>query len=239
MPRPRILLRPWPQLRSYSTSRTPDPSLLQRELFRRVAQPVAVLTAHIPSPSSSPDASPTFSTPSDSRRPHNHGATLSSLTSISISPPLVSFSLRLPSRLATYLSNFTSSRDPSFRVYLLSPEQEDLARLFARQSPLPAPAVPSAETNWTVEPTFDETVFRKLVRDEVGLLGSLDCTILEKVNLWELDRQDEEKGETHEGKGTSKSQLFIARVEKVRLGEKAKGKGSLVWIEQKYRAVEP
>ena len=43
----------------------------------------------------------------------HHGATLSSFTSISLSPPLVSFSLRLPSRLATALQTSFETSSPT------------------------------------------------------------------------------------------------------------------------------
>ncbi|GAA5834649.1 hypothetical protein JCM3766R1_003630 [Sporobolomyces carnicolor] len=249
MPRPRSFLRPWPQPRSYSTNRvSPSSTALQRELFRRVAQPVAVLTAHIP-------RGPETDATADSRQPgsvgsarHNYGATLSSLTSISLSPPLVSFSLRLPSRLANHLSASPShDEEPrSFRVYLLSPAQEDLARLFARQAPLPAPAVPSPETNWAVEPKFDAAVFERLETDP-KVLGWMDCKVVERVNLWEIGQQrrpgravpDRSSPEEEEdvAKTTMRSQLFIASVDEVKLGENGEGKGSLVWAEQNYRSI--
>ncbi|GAA5826916.1 hypothetical protein JCM5353_004765 [Sporobolomyces roseus] len=234
MPRPRTLLRSWPTLRSYSTRSSIDSSSLQRELFRRVAQPVAVLTAHIPQHASSTSTAPT------EQQEHNHGATLSSLTSISLSPPLVSFSLRLPSRLASHLaspptsSNSTQRQStPSFKLHLLSPEQEDLARLFARQALLPAPAQPSANTNWSIEPKFDSKVFTEI--EEKGL-GWLECRIVKTVDLWEINSTGQSENEGSEAKGQQmRSQLFIAQVDKVELGE---GSGSLAWMEQSYRSVK-
>jgi len=230
MPRPRTLLRSWPAIRQYSTRSSIDPSSVQRELFRRVAQPVAVLTAHIP-----PHSSSTPTTPPNEQE-HNHGATLSSLTSISLSPPLVSFSLRLPSRLASHLArppNTCSTQSPSFKLHLLSPKQEDLARLFARQALLPHPALPSADTDWSIEPKFDSRVFREI--EENGL-GSLECRIVKSVDLWDIEEtgQRENHGKAEKGQ-QMKSQLFIAQVDKVELGE---GKGSLCWMEQSYRSVE-
>ncbi|GAA5920487.1 hypothetical protein JCM1841_003510 [Sporobolomyces salmonicolor] len=242
MPRARILPRPWPFMRFYSTSRsTSGPSPLQRELFRRVAQPVAVLTAHLPSPTS-----PTSSAARAPREeeplplPDNHGATLSSLSSISLSPPLVSFSLRLPSRLAAFLSPETSPSPsepkPTFRLHLLTPAQEPLARLFARQAPLPAPAAPSPATNWSEEPRFEPEVFREL---ETGGLGSMRCTLVQSVPLWELggagNAYEKREGEAMQ----PRSQLFIARVEEVRLaGESGEsGEGSLVYWEQGYHGI--
>ncbi|GAA5871959.1 hypothetical protein JCM1840_004756 [Sporobolomyces johnsonii] len=248
MPRPRTLLRPWPLVRLYSTARsTPGPSPLQRELFRRVAQPVAVLTAHLPSPASPSSSAARAPPPREEAQlplPDNHGATLSSLSSISLSPPLVSFSLRLPSRLASFLSPPPSPSDPkpTFNLHLLTPSQESLARLFARQAPLPAPATPSpspaaAATNWSDEPSFEPEVFRELER---GGIGSMRCTLVQSVPLWELGGEEKGEGEGEGGPAQPpRSQLFIAQVEEVRLageGEES-GEGSLVYWEQGYHGV--
>ncbi|GAA5933354.1 uncharacterized protein JCM15063_001291 [Sporobolomyces koalae] len=231
MPRPRGLLRAWPQLRSYSSSPAQDVPALQRELFRRVAQPVAVLTAHIP-----PIASDDYANPTPTLK-HNHGATLSSLTSISLSPALVSFSLRLPSRLASHLAKTArngANSAPAFKLHLLSKEQEDFARLFARQAPLPAPALPSADTDWSIEPKFDSETFEVI---EKASLGLMECRVVKTVDLWEIgtEQQDDKQASR---KGTAmRSQLFIAQVQKVQLGETGHESGSLVWVEQGYKAV--
>ncbi|KAL9938136.1 hypothetical protein V8E36_002759 [Tilletia maclaganii] len=106
--------------------------------MRQVAQPVAVITAHLP-PSSSPSAN------EEHRPPLVHGATVSSFTTISMNPPLVAFSLRSPSRLANALqshpaSSSSSNDDPQrkrprkahFLINLLYHHQADIAAAFAR-----------------------------------------------------------------------------------------------------------
>lgn len=76
-----------------------------RHVMRAVPQPVSVLTCNVSSSSSSsPPLSPPAQSPDMPASPgaRAHGATLSSLTSISLDPhALVSFSLRLPSRMAS------------------------------------------------------------------------------------------------------------------------------------------
>ncbi|GAA5867858.1 hypothetical protein JCM8547_003396 [Rhodosporidiobolus lusitaniae] len=248
MPRLRFPLRPW--TRAYSSL----PSSLQRELFRSVAQPVAVLSAFIPQPSlsSSSPSSATESAADKSGEPreapqHHHGATLSSLASVSLSPPLVSFSLRLPSRFASHLSQPPPAPPPTFRVHLLSAAQEGVARAFARQAPLPALASPSppppsaaiATQGW--DDPFPPELFEELERDG---LGWMDCTVVKRVALSELkgggENGDEGGKAPEKGAWQPRSELFIARVDKVKLGEALKGKegkGSLVYWEQAYHAV--
>ncbi|GAA5824987.1 hypothetical protein JCM11251_006052 [Rhodosporidiobolus azoricus] len=240
MPRIRCPLRPWP-VRAYST-RPELPSPLQRELFRRVAQPVACITAHIPSgPSSTSSGSTHVANETAASGPpsaHNHGATLSSLASISLSPPLVSFSLRLPSRLASFLSPTTDSPSPppTFRVHLLSTAQEPIARAFARQAPLPAPAAPSpppspprpGENPW--DQPFPPELFEQLEKEG---LGWMDCRVVKRIPLTELGSGEGKVME--KGGWQPRSELFIAEVEKIQLGEE--GRGSLVYWEQRYAGV--
>lgn len=243
LPRTRTPLRPW-LARSQSTASNGSlPSPLQRELFRRVAQPVAVITARIPSANGEhSDAA----TQADRHRRHNHGATLSSLASISLSPPLVSFSLRLPSRLATFLSSPSSPDAPSanpFRVHLLSTRQEPQARAFARQAPLPAPAQPSpppsphpSGQSWESPPVLQPNLFDELER---ASLGWMDCKVVKRIPLSGLG--DEGSSAAGGGKDESqqpRSELFIARVEDVCLGQAAEGDGSLMYWEQRYAQVK-
>ncbi|GAA5852033.1 hypothetical protein JCM9279_005038 [Rhodotorula babjevae] len=265
--RVRLPLQPWLARTHSSTTRAPLPSPLQRELFRRVAQPVAVITAHIPSPTS-PSSTRCTSTASDQPQ-HNHGATLSSLASISLSPPLVSFSLRLPSRLAAFLSTPTApaaagahSVEPTFRVHLLSTRQEPLARAFARQAPLPAkaqpspppssaapaPSAPGAPPPPATAPAlahFDPELFAELERTG---LGSLDCRVVQRVPLSPLGASSagarvEEGISGDVDEDQPRSELFIARVEGVRLGEAEmdEGETALLYWDQQYagaRALE-
>ncbi|GAA6015855.1 hypothetical protein JCM10207_008819 [Rhodosporidiobolus poonsookiae] len=234
--------------RAYST-RPELPSPLQRELFRSVAQPVAVVSTFIPSstssgvpPSPSAPAAPGQSDDAQPPRP-NHGATLSSLSSISLSPPLVSFSLRLPSRLAAHLSQ---SPSPPLRIHLLSASQEPLARAFARQLPLPAPAAPSppptdGSNPW--EAPFEPRLFEEL--DE-GAIGWMECRVVERVGLSRLGSGaggSQPEGEGEKAPWQPRSELFIAEVERVQLGKGLRdrsgegGVGSLTYWEQGYHAV--
>ncbi|GAA5939806.1 hypothetical protein JCM3775_001634 [Rhodotorula graminis] len=256
----RLPLQPWLARTQSTTTRASLPSPLQRELFRRVAQPVAVITAHIPS---STATSPAPSAGTASEEPlHNHGATLSSLASISLSPPLVSFSLRLPSRLAAFLSTPTTSArgdahpvEPTFRVHLLSTRQEPLARAFARQAPLPAKAQPSPPPS-SSPPTspdpgaplspsapppmaqIDPALFAELERTG---LGSLDCRVVQRLPLSPLGAGPagvgvEEQASVGVEDDQPRSELFIARVESVKLGEAEvdEGETALLYWDQQY-----
>ncbi|KAH6916303.1 flavin reductase like domain-containing protein [Coprinopsis sp. MPI-PUGE-AT-0042] len=97
--------------------RSSSSSLLKsqlRTLLRDTAQPVAVVTSLLPNHAGSSSRSlqqlgspPVKGNQSDPSR--FHGATLSSFTSISMDPhPLVAFALRIPSRMASTLSEFAS-----------------------------------------------------------------------------------------------------------------------------------
>ncbi|GAA5983393.1 hypothetical protein JCM11641_007834 [Rhodosporidiobolus odoratus] len=252
MPRPRLPLRTWPT-RAYSTQPNGLPAPLQRELFRHVAQPVAVLTAHIPSPSITPRTPQEAGQTLTEAPKHNHGATLSSLTSISLSPPLVSFSLRLPSRLASHLSQ--SSNPPSFRLHLLSSSQEAVARAFARQAPLPAPPAPSPPplpssssfppsglNPW--ERPLEPALFEQLEKDG---LGWLDCRVVRRIPLADLGKEKSGAGPTGGllVEEQPRSELFIAEVEKVQVSRAGRdaglegeeeGEGCLLWWNQRYLA---
>lgn len=208
-----------------------------RQLMRQVAQPVAVVTCSLP-PSSLP----------------NHGATLSSLSSISLSPPLVAFSLRLPSTLASYLQppkgggcGFAScsmsaivplppvQELPRFTVHLLSGEQEAVARAFARQAPIATDTNPPPEEATTPAqdgPTNDAFSMELFEQLDAGSLGAFECTILKALPLKDFAGTKKD-GEAEE------SELFIARVEAVRLPEEgALRKGSLVYCGHEYGVVE-
>ncbi|KAJ7173457.1 hypothetical protein C8R46DRAFT_1215399 [Mycena filopes] len=87
--------------RSYSSSAGAEATKSRlRSLLRETAQPVAVVTSFM-----SPDASHR-SGENDHSKPMFHGATLSSFTSIAMDPvPLVTFALRIPSRMASSLNS--------------------------------------------------------------------------------------------------------------------------------------
>ncbi|PCH44463.1 hypothetical protein WOLCODRAFT_123625 [Wolfiporia cocos MD-104 SS10] len=213
-------------LRAYSTSKG-DRSVQDalRALLRETAQPVAVVTSLMPLPSESPH--PSAASPTS----RFHGATLSSFSSIALHPhPLVAFSLRIPSRLATSLksahatcpsssSSSPSTPDPPVRhapaqahmvVNLLSATQADVAVRFSQPHRFPDPfaGVPHRLSADGL-PVLD------------GALGALSCTLV--APSWPLHDLDAlrrgDKGEEWEGGdaggGDAASELFIARVARV------------------------
>lgn len=116
-----------------------DVSARIRELMRRSAQPVAIITALVEESSIAPSHSEhhdQFSlTPSGSA--WAHGATLSSFTTVSMDPPLVAFSLRTPSRLADAISSgkrkgTNDNNCAHFIVNVLTTKQETAAHGFSR-----------------------------------------------------------------------------------------------------------
>lgn len=179
----------------------------------------------------------------------DHGATISSFVSIALHPtPLVAFALRLPSRLATFLnsqqqassSSSTSSTSsdhrhaPTFKIHLLSEEQEDVARAFARQAPLPSKAMPSSSSPQIHEP-FPPELFSKL---NATSLGSLECSLAGDLPLVEpLFKQNNNSVSNADqvnasNIGQATSQLFIARVVNVNEGDTSRH--PLLYYHQKY-----
>lgn len=202
--------------------------------MRKVAQPVAVITCNLHDPSElrKPGerkldyvvAEGEDAKDPDPRMHKDHGATVSSFVSISLSPsPLVAFALRLPSRLAALLnSDKLSTRDlPSINIHLLSEQQESLARAFARQPTKPQEATYlDPKPSPTFEP-FPQRLFDEL---EQQSLGKLQCTIIGSVPLQEpltavlgpgLAALDAEPGKANPIQATS--QLFIAEALEVKV----------------------
>ena len=167
-----------------------------RILLRNVAQPVAVVTTFMRGAAAT---SSTF-----------HGATLSSFTSIAMDPyPLITFALRIPSRLAISLA----SQDPSSShmvVNLLSAQQASIAIKFSRPDLHPQP--------------FDSVAY-KLTEEGIpmldGSLGALSCKMVSKAIP--LGR---------EGVG---SELFIARV--LRVESMCERTLPLVYYRRRYTTV--
>ncbi|CAD6571490.1 MAG: hypothetical protein CYPHOPRED_004453 [Cyphobasidiales sp. Tagirdzhanova-0007] len=175
--------------------------------MRRVAQPVAVITANLQEASLL-------------ERP-DHGATVSSFVSITLSPtPLVAFSLRLPSRLATYLMRSAlPSQAPTFKIHILAQSQENIARAFARQLSLPHTNAPSSAAAPTSFEPFDEDLFQDLA---AASLGVLDCSMAARLNLVYPVPTTTEVQEEHRdmsASGDAASQLFIAKVWKAHMGD--------------------
>ena len=198
-----------------------------RALLRETAQPVAVVTSFMPGiattrPHSTP--SPGSAQPFESIPSTFHGATLSSFTSISMAPHhLVSFSLRVPSRMAMTLADLTSvapsesasaSESPVHMVInLLAAPQAHAAILFSRPDLHP-------------RPFEDDGVQWSLSRDGLpilhGSLGALSCRVIGAP--WPLnDLVALGDKMAHKREGTSgsvdvggvESELFIAQVIRV------------------------
>ncbi|KAI0032676.1 flavin reductase like domain-containing protein, partial [Vararia minispora EC-137] len=174
-----------------------------RNLLREMAQPVAVVTSHMPR--TSPDD------------PAYHGATLSSFTSVALSPhPLVAFSLRVPSRMAASLSNLALSNAPGAHmlVNLLSAPQAPLATLFSRADLHPRP-FHDLGAHWSLSQTGHLPVLH-------GALGALACRVVGPA--WRLSELADEGAGMGISEGVE-SELFIARVlsvEDVPLSEDAR-----------------
>lgn len=203
--------------RSFATSSTSAQSSESirrdlRTLLRGTAQPVAVVTSLMPAGASpsTPHALPTSS--------RFHGATLSSFTSIALDPhPLVAFSLRIPSRMATSLSTAHASatasphphRPAQLVVNILSAAQPAVASRFARPD---LHADPFAHTLFTLSAEGLPILS--------GALGALSCRLV--TASWPLHdlaslqgRDDDEDARSPwEGDGVA-SELFISQVTRV------------------------
>lgn len=103
-----------------------------RALMRRSAQPVAVITTVLSLSEGSRNRTAAYA----------HAATLSSFTTISMDPPLLAFSLRMPSRMADAISSRTNTYgedNPHFVVNVLSSVQGATAQAFAQPGLAPFP----------------------------------------------------------------------------------------------------
>ncbi|THH09735.1 hypothetical protein EW145_g1810 [Phellinidium pouzarii] len=196
-----------------------------RKLLREIAQPVAVVTALYPLEADGKTHS-TF-----------HGATLSSFTSIALDPhPLIAFSLRIPSRMATSLKTLMQysvhERIPKLGlvVNLLSSTQADVAHRFARADIFPEP--------------FRITPYT-LTADGLPMLtnslGALSCSLVTCMPLQSLcdadaDADGQEQVDKSSGGGII-SELFISRVvrvESMESLEKEKNALPLLYHQRRY-----
>lgn len=167
-------------------------------LLRDTAQPVAVITSNLTLPGGA--------------QLQHHGATLSSFTSIALDPyPVVSFSLRIPSRMAAALKNASASLTSHMVVNILSASQQSTAVRFSRPDLYPDPF---SSTPYTLSedglPVLE------------GSLGALSCKLVKgSWPLHDLDFIEGRSGEATlgvqeslEGTGPA-SELFLARVVRV------------------------
>lgn len=189
---------------------TNDSRDLLRALLRETAQSVAVVTALLPASTSTPASTPPY-----------HGATLSSFTSIALDPlPLVAFSLRVPSRMASALNaNAASPGSAHLVINILSAAQPHLADRFARPDLHPHPF---ADTR------VPYTTSRDGLPILSGALGALSCRVvgpsLPLAHLHELHAFEDGPVQKGDGDGEVQpvsggvglpSELFIARVLRV------------------------
>ena len=169
-----------------------------KEVLRGSAQSVAIVTSYMPSESRT--------------GPHSefHGATLSSFSSIALDPyPLVTFSLRMPSRMATSLQNADFSKPSHMVINILSACQAATAIRFANARLHPHPF---AESRYSLT---EEGL--PILHDS---LGAVSCKlVLPPKPLHDLDAFDLEGGKGGEKMGWNgpgvASELFIARVTRV------------------------
>ncbi|KAI9440427.1 flavin reductase like domain-containing protein [Lactarius indigo] len=180
-----------------------------RALLRETAQPVAVVTSLMPPPDSARRSQPP---------PSNfHGATLSSFTSISMSPHhLVAFSLRVPSRMATTLARLpleASSLRTHMVINLLAAPQARAATLFSRPDLHPRP-FDDPEVQWSLSPDGFPVLH--------GCLGALSCRVVgapwplhDLASLGDSLTHEAEEATDAVDVGDVQSELFIAQVMRV------------------------
>lgn len=173
-----------------------------RSLLRELAQPVAVITSFM-HPNITENDCPF------------HGATLSSFTSIAMDPyPLVTFALRVPSRMATSLDAAPLNQHSHMVVNLLSSEQAPVAVKFSRPDLYPEPFS-----------TTSYTLTKEGIPALTGSLGAISCKLVSRaIPLHDLDYLQtglaggkDSVPEPILGSGCVASELFIARVTRVEL----------------------
>jgi len=228
-----------------------------RELFRGTAQPVAVVTALMP-PSSSKIAQPVAST-----QALHHGATVSSFTPIAMDPyPLVTFALRIPSRMTTALDIAANSASSApaidapaqLVINILSSTQSKHAFMFSRPDLHPTPFA-------------DPDIIFKLSEEGLpvleGSLGALSCRLVgQGIPLHDMEslasvsnygrtsmNRNDEGGQIaarHKGKqhlaglkdGIPSSVLFIAQIMRIEASASTAAM-PLVYFRQKFTSCAP
>jgi flavin reductase (DIM6/NTAB) family NADH-FMN oxidoreductase RutF len=192
-----------PPRRRISSPAPTDVAHQLRAVLRETAQQVAVVTSLLPG------------TTSNSLTRTFHGATLSSFTSIAMHPhPLITFSLRVPSRMATALKAAHRNAPNAFAhmvINVLSADQASTAIAFARPDLHPAPFA-SRPYSLTAEgiPVLG------------GSLGAFSCRMGGSWPLSDLDKLERGMSTGPDGGNITEeagvcmaSELFIARVTRV------------------------
>ncbi|KAJ7780149.1 flavin reductase like domain-containing protein [Mycena maculata] len=173
-----------------------------RALLRETAQPVAVVTSFM-----SPDASLR-----KEKEPVYHGATLSSFTSIAMDPvPLVTFALRIPSRMASSLNSSSSDSPSDMVINLLAANQASVATSFSRPDLHPHP--------FSTTPYYLSPDGLPIIQ---GSLGAISCKLVSKGlplhDLRFLQSQFANKPQ-NEPPEIPVSELFVAQVTRVEMLE--------------------
>ncbi|WFD28261.1 hypothetical protein MNAN1_003269 [Malassezia nana] len=215
-----------------------------RGVMRRSAQPIAVVSAFLPQES-----------PSSNTR-LIHCTTLSSFTTVSLAPPLVAFSIRLPSRMADALragasipsassdpcpASRPTSKVPHFLIHILSSTQESLSNFFARPGAPPFDVMATLEDKlhpFHSHPMQASTnIPDMLVPSEA--LGSLACSLVYQLDLTSPDLHGTTEflnGCVHTDEVGSA--LFLAQIHDVELGPQASERAPLVYWHQKYGSLQ-
>ncbi|KAH9849848.1 flavin reductase like domain-containing protein [Lenzites betulinus] len=196
-----------------------------RSILRETAQPVAVVTSFMDPATQQPTEHPS----------RFHGATLSSFSSISMDPhPLVAFSLRIPSRMATSLTSAHTSTGlySHMVINILSEHQAPTAQRFSRADLYPEPFV-SLPYSLTEEglPILD------------GAVGAMSCRLVAASwplhNLESLKSGGNEDASEWKGEGVA-SELFIAQVIRVeRMPASGSGVRPLLYHRRGYVTTSP
>lgn len=206
--------------RTFSTSPTLHHSHVTKDslraLLRETGQPVAVVTGQS----------------TDPKIPF-HGATLSSFTSIAMDPhPLVSFALRIPSRMADALKRKPDSR---MALNFLSSSQADIATLFSRPDLHPNPF---ASVNHSTD--------KEGIPIISGTLGHLICEHVTSLSLHDLEflRGEKAVGDLVQANHSSpSSELFVARVIDAREHSEVEEGGEallpLIYHRRRYTTISP
>jgi len=215
-----------------------------RGVMRRSAQPIAVVSAFLPEEAS------------NSSSQLIHCMTLSSFTTVSLAPPLVAFSIRLPSRMADALRAGASiplsspgipsasppaTKTPHFLIHILSSKQESLSNYFARPGAVAfdamAPAQDDSHPFHSHPMQASASVPGMLIPSES--LGSLACSLVYQLDLTSPDLHGTTEflnGCVHTDEVGST--LFLAQIHDVELGPQASERAPLVYWHQKYGSLQ-
>ncbi|KAF9525099.1 flavin reductase like domain-containing protein [Crepidotus variabilis] len=191
-----------------------------RGLFRNIAQPVAVITSFMPTSSTSHYPKRELTAAPDARNSISnfHGATLSSFTSIAMDPyPLVTFALRVPSRMATTLNSLPAEKPVHMVINVLESTQSTAAVAFSRPDLHPKPFE-------TCEATYSLSEDGLPVLHDV--VGAISCQLVGRgIPLHDMEYLAAGNGLGERPKvkefakamkeGDVTSQLFVARVVRV------------------------